>query len=257
MVGPYEVGEWVAGDERPSLLSEAVAMVIEGKTRHEIAQAIPETYARFHRAIWALQATQFAERQQPPVVILYYGPSGCGKSRLARSFAGDSYWVDPLPSNNSSFWMDGYDGQTDAIFDDVDGRFSGTTLKTWLRLLDRYALRVPVKGGFIDFRPETIHLTTNYHPREWYEWLNREPQYVALVRRITRVLYWRSDGATFDLSPDISSWITFFAWRPSLVEPLPAPRIGVQVITQPDALSIALPDYQLPPNDTPLSPILG
>jgi hypothetical protein len=91
-------------------------------------------------------------------------------------------------------WFDGYDGHTAALLDDFAGKFSKFSLNNLLRLLDRYKVQFPIKGGYTFFQPRRIFLTTNIHPREWYDWTTREVQYPALSRRITRVVTWRANG---------------------------------------------------------------
>ena len=62
-----------------------------------------------------------------------------------------------------------------------------------LQILDRYRIQLPVKGGFVWRACSTIIITTNIHPRNWYEYNGREGQYEALRRRIHEVWYFGSD----------------------------------------------------------------
>ncbi|KAF8784594.1 Replication-associated protein like [Argiope bruennichi] len=50
-----------------------------------------------------------------------------------------------------------------------------------LRLLDRYPLKVPIKGGYAEFNSEIIYITSNQH---WSEWYPSIPNKDALWRRI-------------------------------------------------------------------------
>ena len=63
--------------------------------------------------------------------------------------------------------------------------FSGEMpLVQLLRLLDRYSVQVPFKGGYLWFCPDTIVITTNVHPRKWYNYWERDSSFEALKRRI-------------------------------------------------------------------------
>jgi hypothetical protein len=54
-----------------------------------------------------------------------------------------------------------------------------------LVLLDRYPCKLETKGGHVDRRCKTLIVTTNIHPRDWYDYTNRETQYNALARRFS------------------------------------------------------------------------
>jgi hypothetical protein len=51
-------------------------------------------------------------------------------------------------------------------------------------------MRVPIKGGFVNWVPKKIWITSNYHPREWYP--NAKDEHVkALKRRFSKVVRYR------------------------------------------------------------------
>lgn len=192
VAGPWEAGTWSeAGQGKRTDLTQAIDLLKTGATMHQVALAFPAVYVRAQRGLAALQAEIAEPRTNPPEVYICYGPPGCGKSVLSRKTSDpENTWVDPLGTGS---WFDGYSGQDVAIFDDFDGAMSHWRLKDLLKALDRYALRVPVKGSFTIWKPTKIWLTTNYHPRSWWDWTAREPQYPALQRRVTRVYHWREN----------------------------------------------------------------
>lgn len=118
------------------------------------------------------------DREDPPYVTVLHGPTGSGKTR--RAFEHDpELWSYP-----GSGWFDGYYGQATVLFDD----FSGSEFKITflLRLLDRYPMQVPVKGGFTWWAPEQIFITSNLSPDRWYP--NAHIEHVrALQRRFSEV----------------------------------------------------------------------
>lgn len=77
-------------------------------------------------------------------------------------------------------WFDGYEGEETLIIDDFYGWCPHSML---LRVLDRYPFRCPVKGGFTWGLWKNVIITSNKHPKDWYEkfdWRDDE----ALRRRI-------------------------------------------------------------------------
>lgn len=121
-------------------------------------------------------------RDMPRVYVLY-GPPGAGKtSWLDRKFGTDGYARAP---DNKGQWFDGCDRDV-VLFDDVEaGQVPPFSL--WKRLCDRYPFQVPVKGGFITWKPKVIVFTSNCAISEW--WKELSPENVqARDRRIYKTL---------------------------------------------------------------------
>lgn len=139
-------------------------------------------YLRFYNALTGL----YPPTARPREVKLYYGAPGTGKTYSARQL-GEDFWELPLSSSDTQ-WFDGYDNHVICILDDFAGKASKVPLTYTLRLLDKYVVQVPIKGGFTWWNPATVVVTTNIHPRYWYDWDNREVHYQALERRFDEVL---------------------------------------------------------------------
>lgn len=115
-----------------------------------------------------MKARRTLEQIRPPTktkpyVMWFYGTTGMGKTRAAVSYAEErkqSYWI----SNGTLQWFDGYLGQEVAILDEVRGNACDWSF--FLRLLDRYRIMVPVKGGFMNWVPNTIIITSSGRPEE-------------------------------------------------------------------------------------------
>lgn len=218
--GPFEFGEWddSAQGKRSdlALLADAIK---GGASLATVAEDHTPTYIRYHRGIAAyMHLRQPPARETPPTIHLLMGPPGCGKTRtFYDSEAPEDRWVSPAGS--ALQWFDGYHGQPAALLDDFDGRASKVPLQTLLTILDRssigyvydllsrYVQQVAVKGGHAWWSPERVYVTTNIHPRNWYDWSSRESQYDALKRRFTRITYWPESPAPdaderYDLVPD-------------------------------------------------------
>lgn len=214
VAGPYEFGEWAssAQGKRTDLTSAIDTLRTSGM--RAAANEFPSTFVRYHRGLAAYQTLLTPTRSDVPSVTLLYGPPGCGKTR----FVHDNHDPDALwssPPGSALQWFDGYAAHSVALIDDFDGKASKVPLRTVLQILDRYPITVPVKGAFVPWSPSHVYVTTNLHPREWYDWSARESQYGALSRRFTRVLHWHeaSDAASGcdDLVPSTPAWDAFFA----------------------------------------------
>lgn len=112
----------------------------------------------------------------PKEVLWFWGPTGTGKTRTAVAEAGSDKWI----SGENLKWFDGYYGQEVAILDDFRKDFC--TYHFLLRILDRYPLKVPVKGSFVDWEPKKIYITSCFHPEGTYRTREDIDQ---LIRRIS------------------------------------------------------------------------
>ena len=65
---------------------------------------------------------------------------------------------------NTKFW-DGYQGQRVVVIDEFRGDISISNLLRWF---DRYPVLVEIKGSSTVLMAETIYVTSNLDPREWY-----------------------------------------------------------------------------------------
>ncbi|WAQ80636.1 MAG: replication-associated protein [Fish-associated circovirus] len=120
------------------------------------------------------------QRNWKPEVTWCWGPSGAGKTKYCfeQTKPEETYWKD------GEKWWDGYDGQETVIIDD----FRGCNMKFnyLLRVLDRYPLRVEVKGGYRQLLAKKIFITSIVHPEHIYT-LEAEP-IRQLIRRLDKII---------------------------------------------------------------------
>jgi hypothetical protein len=96
-------------------------------------------------------------RYREVVVYCLWGHSGVGKTRSVYERE-ENLFICP---DSKLQWFDGYQGEPAVLIDD----FRGTERSGFLlQLLDRYPLRVPVKGDFVAWAPERIYITSNIAP---------------------------------------------------------------------------------------------
>ena len=107
---------------------------------------------------------------------VFWGATGVGKSRRAWEEAGmAAYCKDP----RSKFWC-GYGGEENVVIDEFRG---GIDVAHLLRWLDRYPVRVEVKGGSRCLFARSFWITSNLRPECWYPECDVETVQ-ALLRRL-------------------------------------------------------------------------
>lgn len=156
--------------------------LVNNRPLRYIADEHFSSFIRYQRGILAARSIYSSPRNWIVSVIVYHGKTGLGKTRSV---------MDNLPSQDSVYihpgghWFDGYDNENIVLFDDFGG--SEFKLTYLLKLLDRYPMRVPIKGGFVNWAPHEIYITSNHPPTEWYP--NAKEEHVnALLRRITNTV---------------------------------------------------------------------
>jgi len=147
-------------DERLSTLKE---IIDEGGMLEQCWDQDFSAMVRYGRGI-SEYAILKGRHREPPKVTVITGAAGTGKTRFvydnARIFYDDDIWSYP-----GGGWFDGYQGQQVALFDDYRGDLP---FDLFLKILDRYPIRVPVKGGFRNWIPKCIFITSNARWDEWY-----------------------------------------------------------------------------------------
>nr|QKV51240.1 putative replication associated protein [Crucivirus sp.] len=160
----FEIGTLSAQGTRTDL-DEISSAVLAGASFQEIATTFPGTYIKYHKGIAALKDAAEGrldlkprDPNKPPCVIWRWGLAGVGKTR---------HIYDKHKSiflQKGTKWWDGYSQQEAIIIDDFDGRWPYRDL---LKVLDRYPLRVEIKGGTMELNSPFIYITCE-HPPSWF-----------------------------------------------------------------------------------------
>ncbi len=175
LADPVVYGEHVEQGRRSDLHDAAETLAQGGLLA--VALAHPELWIKFHKGFESLHSMRLAPRSGPPDVYWLYGPTETGKSRFVEEKEGPDLWW----SGETLQWFQGYIGQEAVVFDDFRGDFC--KFHTLLRLLDRYPLQVPTKGGSFKWLAKRIYVTTCLHPGRVYQ--NRSDEdFRQLYRRI-------------------------------------------------------------------------
>lgn len=166
----------------------------------EVARQHPVAYIRYAKGVTSYIALMreyniLSSFQEPPKVTILYGPTGCGKTRYAHDEF-NRFDLFTLPPGTGKVWFDGYRGQPAALFDEFAGARSKMPLLMFISIIDRYHPLMEVKGGHTPFAPKEIFITSNYHPRSWWDYasvdtstgLDRWESFRAIQRRVSRVI---------------------------------------------------------------------
>lgn len=143
-------------------LLEIKSMLDEGKTSVDIADSHFTDWVRYHKSFEKYVTLKQPKRSWNTYVVVLWGKTGTGKTRFARNQVGDDQRV---WSPGDYKWFDGYEGQEIVIIDDYRGEYE---LPMFLNLFDRYPMQVPVKGGFTNWCPKKVYITSNVDPNHWY-----------------------------------------------------------------------------------------
>jgi len=191
-LGRYEDVPDQRGQGARNDIHAATELIRAGGTLQTVAQEHGEAYVKFHRGFLAFQSAIHSGPRvrdaggvfQPPRVFWFYGSTGTGKT-LAVFEASGAEEVYSKPGGND--WWDGYCGQPVVLLDDYRGNWF--PFANLLRLLDRYPLQVPFKGGYVPFNSPTIYITCPVRPEVLYSSMETrtEGSIAQLLRRITEV----------------------------------------------------------------------
>lgn len=228
--GDYE--EWgdVPNPGKRNDLKEAVAELQSGKSISDLINDPNHgtVVVKYHKGLTFLSnELNKLKLARKKAVVWIHGPTGIGKTRKAMELAETApggWWI----SGSDLKWFDGYAHQQVVIFDDL--RYNHASFSFLLRLLDRYELQVPIKGGFSRWNPGVIFITSPQSPREMFttEWRNSESEDLRqLERRCTAILELPTDQHSL-IWPMLKNHIE---QDPTLVsaENVPTPTIIVPV----------------------------
>lgn len=190
---PFIMGTLPTPGKRTDV-ADAVSRIQGGERLRDLAgdESGGIAIVKFHKGLTVLRSLTRPRRTTPPRIFWFWGWTGTGKTRAAISISEalsrqhdmpeNDYWI----SSGGLTWFDGYDGQLVAVLDDFRAKHAGS-FAWFLRLLDRYDMDVPFKGGFVRWLPHYIFITCPYTPKECFFTRNEHvPEDIKqLLRRIS------------------------------------------------------------------------
>lgn len=177
-------GELVEFGERPAQgqrndIEECMAMVKEGASELEIALAAPRLWCQYGRRFEDFRALLQPDREWKTECRVWWGPPGSGKSRAAREWLGE---YDDVTYTPGGFFI-GYHNHENVLLEDFD--YKSMPRDIFLQITDRYKTTANVKNGEKKFNAKRIAITSNFDPREWYNWGDPE----AITRRMSEIIF--------------------------------------------------------------------
>lgn len=144
----------------------------------------PDVFVKYHNGLTKLSSHYLGNNKPVPIVTWIWGPTGSGKTKEVFEKETD-LWFSSIDLN----WFDGYHGQEAVLIDDFRGDMC--KFRFLLRLLDRYPLQVPIKGGFVWWVPKRIYITSCKHPSDCYskDMFDKEEKVEQLLRRLNDIIY--------------------------------------------------------------------
>lgn len=116
------------------------------------------------------------------------GRPGLGKSRLASLLAQHLAGLGGgVYRHFNTKWFDGYGGERVVIFDDFRG--SSLPFTSFKRVVDRYPVRVELKGSTCEMVATCFIFTSNTEPDTWWKDEVTHAEYDAIYRRLGKTLY--------------------------------------------------------------------
>lgn len=196
--GPHTVGLLKGQQGKRNDLSEFAKAVLDPKKDlRAVVAAQPEMVLKYGAGFQKLCSMRpCVQRTTPRRIVIMVGPTGCGKTMNAIAIGGEDWHWKTADGN----WFDGYCGQKTVIIDEITA--CDFSLSLFLQLIDRYVFRVAVKGGFTEWNPDTVVMTSNVVPTEWFAWEEAGKRkrnqmtilhFRAFARRVTE--YWQWDYA--------------------------------------------------------------
>lgn len=163
-------------------LKSITQAILEGKSNREISLEYLDKSLRIMNHINTVRALHFEQKRNWEMdVRIYWGAPGTGKTKAVF----DEFHVDDIYTKMVGKWWDGYKGEKVVLIDDFDpdGCF-GITFDFYLKLLDRYPMRIEWKGGSGEFYSRVIIFTSNYDPEDWF---NGKSNKAAFFRRVNHI----------------------------------------------------------------------
>jgi len=184
----FECGDINACSSARNDLREMAEQIKAGKRLREVYESDRVTFIFHHAGVKSAMAVEekiLCPKIREVTVSVLCGNAGTGKSHQAVEICNSmnmEYFICNSPQGNL-LWWDGYDREPAIIIDDFKGWIKPHDL---FRILDKYEYRLPTKGAMRYAFYTHVFITSNYHPREWY---NDEVIFErqALFRRIHNI----------------------------------------------------------------------
>jgi len=157
---------------------------------NDILDVNPGLAVRYGNKLQAVISASTLERTTKPNIRWIQGSSGTGKTRGVMEWSKKNGLKTYIKDNSK--WWDGYNPKEHQVIliDDID--LNEWNFKGLLTLLDRYACRREIKGGYIEINSPHIFITT---ANNIFTHFNDIRDLIQLVRRIDKFITLYNNGS--------------------------------------------------------------
>lgn len=162
--------------------------ILAGASEEELIMEFPTMmakYDRFYQRCRNIVLKKEAKKMEAPEVTVLIGAPGIGKTKhiYDHERTDDVYKVEVGDGSSGSVFWDAYSGESVILIDDFH---SNLKLDYMLRLLDRYPMKLNIKGGYTWKCAKRIYITSNIPIERWYPNCPNVHR-KALMRRISKM----------------------------------------------------------------------
>lgn len=166
----HEWGTLPAGQGTRTDIEKVIDAIQDGATDAELINTHGNTWVKFagnFQKVKAILLKEVIPKQRPVTVNVLWGPTGTGKTYAAMNTYGDDVFkLNCSNFANGKVWWNGYEGERTLVLDEF---LRGTIqFGLLLEVCDVYTQRLEIKNGFTYAQWDTVIITSNYHPDEWY-----------------------------------------------------------------------------------------
>lgn len=181
-------------------LAQVEDLIKDGASELDIFETCAPQYLKYAnniRKARGLMARKRCNQWMPIDVHVVWGDTRSGKTRSVYDRHGpDNVYIPTYSESANKFWFDGYDGQKVLLINEFYGQCRTSIMQ---ELLDNYRIQVETKGGTTVSNWDTIYITSNCHPKEWYSHWASVPQkvedsFIERIKTITHLLRSKSSS---------------------------------------------------------------
>lgn len=163
--------------------------IFSGLSEYELIMSFASMmakYDRFYQRCRNIYLQKEVAKKNTPEITVLVGNPGTGKTRYIydNNDHDEIYKLEIGDGSSGSLFWDGYNGQDVILIDDFHNNIK---LDYMLRLLDRYPMRLQIKGGVTYRCASKIYITSNLTVDQWYPNC-RDIHRRAIARRINNII---------------------------------------------------------------------
>lgn len=149
-------------------------------------------YDRFYQRCRNVLLKKIAQKMEAPTITAIIGDPGVGKTKhiYETHNVTDVYKMECGDGSSNSIFWDNYNGESVILIDDFHNNFK---LDYMLRLLDRYPMKLNIKGNYTWKCAKHIYITSNIEIDQWYPNC-KDIHRKALKRRISNTIKMKQDS---------------------------------------------------------------